>query len=52
MAKPIKSTPELVGEEADEFLEKMLKIERSKITSKQKLLAKEIEKNMAQLIVC
>ena len=52
MAKPIKSTPELAGEEADKFLEKMLEVERAKIKSKQKLFAKEIEKNMAQLVVC
>lgn len=52
MAKPIKSTPELTGEEANKFLEKMIKIERSKITIKQKSLAKEIERNMSQLLIC
>lgn len=52
MAKPIKSTPELTGEEANEFLKKMMRIEQSKITTKQKTFAKEIEKNMNQLLVC
>ena len=52
MAKPIRATPELVGEEADKFLEKMLNVEESKITVKQKSLAKEIEKNMELLVVC
>ncbi len=51
MAKPIKSTPELSGEEANKFLEKMLRVERSRITSRQKEFVKEIEENMAQLIV-
>ena len=52
MAKPIKSTPELSHEEANKFLEKMIKVEKSRITEKQKNLAKQIEKNMAQLLVC
>jgi len=52
MAKPIKSTPELVGKEADIFLEKMIKVDNSRITSKQKSFAKEIDKNMKLLIVC
>jgi len=43
MAKPIKSIHELTGEEADRFLEKMLEVEKSKITNKQKMFAKEIE---------
>lgn len=52
MAKPIKSTPELTGEEANKFLEKMIKMEQSKITTKQRSLAKEVERNMSQLLVC
>jgi len=52
MAKPIKSTPELTGEEANKFLEKMMRIENSRITDKQRLRAKEIEKNMSLLVVC
>jgi len=52
MAKPIKSTPELVGEEADNFLRKMIQVEESRITEKQKLLAKEIKRNMTNLLIC
>jgi hypothetical protein len=52
MAKPIRSTPELTGEEADKFLEKMITVEQSKITVKQRSFAKEIERNMSQLVVC
>jgi hypothetical protein len=52
MAKPIKSTPELAGKEADKFLERMIKVEQSKITFKQSSFAKEIKKNMSQLVVC
>jgi len=52
MAKPIRSTPELTGVEADRFLEKMIQIEQSKTTIKQKSFAKEIEKNMSLLVVC
>jgi hypothetical protein len=52
MAKPIKSTPELTGDEADKFLEKMIKVEQSKINFKQIAFAKEIKKNMSQLVVC
>lgn len=52
MAKPIKSTPELTGEEADEFLRKMIKVEESRITEIQKNFAQEIERNMAALLVC
>jgi len=52
MAKPIKSTPELTGEEADRFLERMILLERAKINPQQKRLAKEIEQNMGLLLVC
>ena len=52
MAKPIRSTPELTGDEANEFLRKMIRIERAKVTPKQKMLSKEIEKNMSLLITC
>lgn len=51
MAKPIKSIPELRGAEADLFLEKMIKLENSKITPRQKRFAREIEKNMKLLVV-
>ncbi len=52
MAKPIKSTPELTGEEADKFLEQMIIIEKSKVNSQQKKFAKEIKQNMKLLSVC
>lgn len=52
MAKPIKSTPELSGEEANKFLERMIKVENSKITLKQRELSREIERNMKLLTIC
>ena len=52
MAKPIRSTPELSGEEADKFLKKMIILERARLSSYQKILAKEIEKNMRLFIPC
>lgn len=52
MAKPIKATPELTGEEADKFLRKMIEVERAKVTQEQKRFAQEIEKNMSTLLVC
>lgn len=52
MAKPIRSTPELEGHKADEFLKKMLKVEESRVTYQQKEFAKEIKKNMNLLQVC
>jgi len=44
MAKPIRATPELKGAEAVQFIKKMLKAESSKMTKKEVLLAKDIEK--------
>jgi hypothetical protein len=52
MAKPIKATPDLVGEEANRFIIKMLKIEKSKITKKEIKLAEEIQKNFQNLAIC
>lgn len=52
MAKPIKATPQLTGQEADVFLRRMIKVETSRVTSKQKAFAEEIEKNMKLLLVC
>ena len=52
MAKPIRATPTLSGNEANIFLEKMIKIEDSRITFKQKRVAKEIKENMELLLVC
>jgi hypothetical protein len=42
MAKPIKATPDLVGEEANRFLRKMICIENSKITKKDRELAQKV----------
>lgn len=52
MAKPIKSTPELTGEEADKFLRRMITVERTKVTPEQKRFAREMERNMSNLLVC
>ena len=52
MAKPIKSTPELKGEDANRFLERMISTERARITSKQKMFAKELKRDMEDLLVC
>jgi len=52
MAKPIRSTPTLMGAEADKFVERMLKVEKSRVTSEEKKFSKEMEKNMKLLVVC
>ena len=52
MAKPIKATPTLVGKEADRFIERMIRVENSKITQEQKRETKEIIQNIKALIVC
>jgi hypothetical protein len=44
MAKPIRATPELKGSEAALFIKKMLRTESSRMTKKEVLLAKDIEK--------
>ena len=43
MAKPIRATPELRGQEAKNFVEKMLHTEKTKITKKEIELAEAIE---------
>lgn len=43
MAKPIRATPELRGEEAKNFVRKMIRAEKTKITKKEIELAKSIE---------
>ncbi len=52
MAKPIRSTPTLVGEEANKFVERMLKAEKSRVTSGERKFSKEMEENMKLLVVC
>lgn len=51
MAKPIRATPELKGVLADRFLQRMIRTESSKMTRKDRLLAKEIQKNSDFFIV-
>ena len=43
MAKIIRETPELRGQEAKSFVKKMLQAEKAKITQKEIQLAKAIE---------
>jgi len=45
MAKPIRATPELKGEDADNFLRKMILVEKSPITKQDKELVKQIALN-------
>ena len=45
MAKPIRSTPTLVGEEANKFLERMIVVENSPISKTDKELAEQIKAN-------
>ena len=45
MAKPIRATPELKGEDADKFLRKMILVEKSPITNQDKELVRQIESN-------
>ncbi len=52
MAKPIKATPTLVGKEADMFIEKMMNVESSRLTAKQKREAIKIRENMEILTIC
>jgi len=52
MAKPIRATPELKGEEANEFLRKMINLERNRITDVDKQLLKDIEMNSQFFQVC
>jgi len=51
MAKPIKATPDLVGEEANRFLRRMLEVERSKITVKDKELAAKVMEVSRKLVI-
>jgi hypothetical protein len=52
MAKPIRATPTLEGKEADEFIRKMLIVEKSKITAQQKKIIQRIKQNMEELVIC
>ncbi len=44
MAKPIRATPELHGEEARKFVQLMFRREKAKMTKRDLELAKSIEK--------
>jgi hypothetical protein len=52
MAKPIKATPDLVGEEANKFLKKMLKVENSKITEREKQIAIKVIEISKRMVIC
>ncbi len=52
MAKPIKATPDLVGKEANKFIKKMLEVEKSKITKKDRILALQIRNTHKKLLIC
>lgn len=45
MAKPIRSTPELKGIEANNFLRKMADVEKSRISKVDKEILESIKKN-------
>jgi len=45
MAKPIRSTPKLSGNDALKFIKKMISLERTPIDIKDKELVKQVEKN-------
>ena len=52
MAKPIRATPTISGEDAEKFISKMISIDRSKITKQDRKIAEEILKNSKFFIVC
>jgi len=45
MAKPIRSTPELRGQEAENFIKRMVCIERASISKKDKELVEDLKVN-------
>lgn len=45
MAKPIRATPELRGEEANEFLRKMAEVEKTGISEIDRKLAMAVKSN-------
>jgi len=45
MAKPIRATPKLSGKDATRFINKMICLEKSKVSKADKELAKQIEAN-------
>ena len=46
MAKPIRATPELKGQEANNFIEKMIYIENTPISKKDKSLVDDLKANV------
>ena len=52
MAKPIRATPELKGEDAKKFIKKMILLEKAKINKVDKELAKQIEVNSRLFMIC
>lgn len=45
MAKPIRATPELRGDEANKFLDRMISVERAGMSRVDRKFAKEIAEN-------
>ena len=52
MAKPIKATPDLVGKEADKFIKKMLAIEKSRMTYRDKQIVQNVVNVSNRLLKC
>lgn len=51
MAKPIRATPQLRGEEVEKFIRQMIAVDRSKITKVDETLAREVQQNSPFFIV-
>ena len=52
MAKPIRATPELKGQDAENFVKKMILIEKRKISKIDENFAKQIEMNSKLFQMC
>ena len=51
MAKPILATPELTGKQANNFIEKMIEVEKAGLTSYQKKMLNEIKSNRKSFVI-
>lgn len=51
MAKPILATPGLSGKQANEFIERMIVVEKSELTAYQKKMLAEIKANKEKFII-
>jgi len=52
MAKPIRATPSISGEDAEKFIRKMILVDRSQINRQDKEIAEDIEKNSKFFVTC